>query len=261
MSTGEYDLKIFAGDDFALELTFHDGLGAPVDLSGSTFAATVRSSEWAEVPAASFTVDETSKATGVLVLHLDHATTVALPRAGVWSLQRTVTTGGLVQTVLGGKVRMTRDAPVTTSMMVTVDLEPDQVTVVSTTALGPAGPAGTPGSVSGVGAGLSLSGGVVAQGGATVPNQVLKEWTSAGSYEATAITYDATHTSTVSTATVKWPDGSAGVFTTDTIDATWETVDAFHITHVASGKTVTQTAVTRDATTGVVTAKPALTVA
>lgn len=258
MATGQYDLKIFAGDDFALELTFHDSGGAPVDVSDSTFTAAVWSSEWAPTSAAAFTIDATSAATGVLVLHLDHTITATLPRSGVWRLVRTVTASSQVETVLGGRVTMTREAPVTTSMAVTVDLEPDQVTVVSSTALGPIGPPGPPKTA---GAGLAISGDTISQGGANVPDQVLKEWTTAEAFEATAVTYDSTHTSTVSTATVKWPDGSAGVLTTDTINATWETVDAYHVTHTASGKTVTQTAVTRDATTGAVTAKPALTVA
>ena len=97
-------------------------------------------------------------------------------------------------------------------------------------------------------------------GGANVFDQTLREWVEGGAYEATAISFDAD--GVVTTATVKWPDGSAGTFTTTATDATWLAVNSYTITHTASGKTVTQSAVTtRDATTGDVTAKPALTVA
>ena len=91
-------------------------------------------------------------------------------------------------------------------------------------------------------------------------DEALKQWTESGAYEATAISFDAD--GVVTTATVKWPDGSAGVFTTVTKNADFLAVDAYTISHTDSGKTVTQSAVTtRDATTGDVTAKPALTVA
>jgi hypothetical protein len=96
-------------------------------------------------------------------------------------------------------------------------------------------------------------------GGASVSDTQLIEWTAGEDFELTAVTYDGTYTSVISTATVKWPDGSAGTFTTTTINTTWEAIDAFTITHTDSGKTVTQSAVTRNAD-GHITTKPALTV-
>lgn len=101
---------------------------------------------------------------------------------------------------------------------------------------------------------------VAITGGASVTDAQLKAWAEGESYELTTITYDTTYTGVPATATVKWPDGSAGAFTATTINATFEAVDAYTITHTASGKTVTQAAVTRN-TEGAVTAKPALTVA
>lgn len=98
-----------------------------------------------------------------------------------------------------------------------------------------------------------------APGGATVSDQVLKAWTEAQTYERTAITYDVTYTEVMASATVKWPDGSAGALTVDTINSTWRKIDAYHVTHAASGKTVTQTAVTRNAN-GDITIKPTITV-
>lgn len=61
-------------------------------------------------------------------------------------------------------------------------------------------------------------------------------------------------------ANVVWPDGTAGVWTTDSVNATTPAVDAWHCTYLgAVTKTATQPAVTRDAD-GVVTAQPAITI-
>lgn len=107
-----------------------------------------------------------------------------------------------------------------------------------------------------VGVGVQGPEGVL--GGANVTTQTLKMWTEGEAYEATSITRDSD--GVVTTATVAWPDGSAGTFTTTTKNTTWLAVDAYTITHADSGKTVTQAAVTRDSD-GLVTTKPALTVA
>lgn len=90
--------------------------------------------------------------------------------------------------------------------------------------------------------------------------ELLKEWTRGRQFRFTGtITYNTTYPWLVSTATGTWPDGSAGTFTATTTNSTWRAIDAFTITHTNSGKTVTQSAVTRD-TQGRVTTLPALTV-
>lgn len=83
---------------------------------------------------------------------------------------------------------------------------------------------------------------------------------SALDFEMTAIAYDVTYTDVIASAVVKWADGGAGVFTTTTINTTWHKVDAFTVTHAGLGKTVTQSAVTRNAF-GAVATKPALSIA
>ena len=94
--------------------------------------------------------------------------------------------------------------------------------------------------------------------GATVSDAQLKEWTEGEDYEITAATYDSDNV--VTTATVQWPDGSAGTFTTTVKDTTWLAINGYTITHTVASKTVTQATITRDAN-GNVTVKPALTVA
>lgn len=68
----------------------------------------------------------------------------------------------------------------------------------------------------------------------------------------------------ITTASVVWPDGATGTFTTDTASTSFPgAIDAYHVTYVPTSgatKTVTQTAVTRDAG-GAVIAQPAVTVA
>lgn len=97
-------------------------------------------------------------------------------------------------------------------------------------------------------------------GGASVSDAVLKAWTEGEDYELTAITYDTNYPQLANTATVKWPDGSAGVWSAGVYNTDWEAIDSYSITHTLSGKTVTQALVTRNVH-GAVTVKPALTVA
>lgn len=85
----------------------------------------------------------------------------------------------------------------------------------------------------------------------------LLEWAMSEDYIFTSVTYDSDDV--VTTAAVLWPDGSVGVFTTTTKNSTFLTVDAYTITHTDSGKTVTQSAVTRNSD-GFVTATPAPTI-
>lgn len=106
----------------------------------------------------------------------------------------------------------------------------------------------------------SIPGDAGALGGALISAETVKAWAESGAYQRTAITYDGTYSEVMASATVAWPDGSAGTLTVDTINSTWRKIDAYHVTHSDSGKTVTQSAVTRNAN-GDITVKPALTIA
>jgi len=98
----------------------------------------------------------------------------------------------------------------------------------------------------------------LAGGGANVTRNVLFAWVESGAYELKEITRDSD--GVITSATVKWPDGTSGVFTTTAKNATWLAIDAYQVTHPESGKTVMQAAVTRDAD-GNVIIKPVLTIA
>lgn len=88
-------------------------------------------------------------------------------------------------------------------------------------------------------------------------NDELKAWANAGAYSISSATIDSD--GVITTATVTWPDGSAGTFTRTTKNTTFLTIDAYTVTHTDSGKTVTQPTMTRDSN-GNVTAQPALTI-
>jgi hypothetical protein len=87
--------------------------------------------------------------------------------------------------------------------------------------------------------------------------QHLIEWAAAGAYQLSSATYD--DDGLISSGTVVWPDGSAGVYSVTSKNATWTAVDAYTVTHTNTGQTVTQAAVTRD-DLGNVVSQPALTV-
>lgn len=93
--------------------------------------------------------------------------------------------------------------------------------------------------------------------GATMLDALLIGWAAGESYILTSATRDADDV--ITSATVRWPDGSAGVFTATAIDDEFSAINAYTVTHAASGKTVTQPAVTRNSS-GAVTAQPNITV-
>lgn len=87
----------------------------------------------------------------------------------------------------------------------------------------------------------------------------LETWANAQTFQLVSATRDAN--SAIITATIVWPDGTPGVFTTDAASIEFPgAIDAWHATYAGSpAKLITQTAVTRDAN-GAVTAQPAITI-
>ena len=104
---------------------------------------------------------------------------------------------------------------------------------------------------------FSVSGSVQRTSYSTTQNDQLKAWTVSGAYTLTSATRDSD--GVITTATVSWPDGSGGTFTTVTKNLTFFTVDSYTATHSVSRKIATQPPVTRDAS-GNVTAQPAITI-
>lgn len=66
----------------------------------------------------------------------------------------------------------------------------------------------------------------------------------------------------VSTATVRWPDGTPGVYTATVKNTTFKAVDAYTLTYAGTpARTITQAAMTRHTGNGIPTVKPPLTIA
>ena len=90
--------------------------------------------------------------------------------------------------------------------------------------------------------------------------QQITFWVACEAYQMTAITYHVAYTNTIASATIVWPDGTTGTFTTTVINPTWEAIDAYNVTHGPSFGThiiVTQDPVIRNSD-GNIIAAPAL---
>lgn len=87
----------------------------------------------------------------------------------------------------------------------------------------------------------------------------LLSWAYSSSFQLVSATRDSNEA--IITASIVWPDGVTGIFTTDVASTAFPgAIDAWHATYVNSPtKTITQTVVTRDAA-GAVIAQPAITV-
>lgn len=92
-------------------------------------------------------------------------------------------------------------------------------------------------------------------------NQRILGWSYAKAWQLVSATRDVNEA--LVTASIVWPDGATGTFTTDTASTgKLGELDAWHVTYVNGTvtHTITQTAVTRDAGGGI-TAQPAITIA
>ena len=91
-------------------------------------------------------------------------------------------------------------------------------------------------------------------------SQNLLSWAYAGAFQLASATRDSNEA--IVTASIVWPDGATGTFTTDIASTTFPgAIDAWHASYVhgSISKTITQPQVTRDANGGV-TAQPAITI-
>jgi hypothetical protein len=98
---GKLNYVMTRGDDFAAQLTIQEGEPlAPVDVSARTYTAQVRATADATTVTATFSVDMTDAATGIIVLRLADTVTDDLGGSYVWDLQQD--TAGVIRTLVGG---------------------------------------------------------------------------------------------------------------------------------------------------------------
>lgn len=100
-----YPLLIVLGDTKTVSVTMQDGSGSPINISGRTYAAQLRSTVDSSTVLATFACSITNAAAGQLSATLSASTTAALsPGDGVWSLRET--NGSVVTTILEGGVQL-----------------------------------------------------------------------------------------------------------------------------------------------------------
>lgn len=102
---GVYDITMQAGEDYRLTLKLTGGTGAPIDLTGTTYAAQFRSGPAPSGAAfATYSANMTMPATsGLISVRLSKAQTLALSgKTGLWDL-RQIDSAGLAAYILTGK--------------------------------------------------------------------------------------------------------------------------------------------------------------
>lgn len=190
------------------------------------------------------TVDTSLSTTGLLIADItltDTQTTTLGSGSYTWSFSNTV--AGATTKWVVGNVTLTTTGNSSSGLAASITATTGVATVQALVSSGAA---------------TALASHLSELSGAGVSDETLKDWVAGEAYQLTAITRNANEVPT--TATVLWPDATAGTFTSTVINVSFPAVDAFTVSHTASGKTVTQPTVTRNSA-GAVTVKPALTVA
>lgn len=108
MAPANLPINIRIGDTETISVAIQDAAGAPVNITGRTYAAQIRSTTDATTVLATFSCSIVSGAGGTLTASLSASTTAALTAGlGVWDLQET--NGTTVTTLLAGPVTIVQD--------------------------------------------------------------------------------------------------------------------------------------------------------
>lgn len=90
-------VDVYGNDTLTIEYRFRDGSNVPVDVSAYTFTSQWRASA-AEPASIPFTVDQTNRAAGVVILSMTGEQTASMRRGGVFDLKGTA--GATIRTFL-----------------------------------------------------------------------------------------------------------------------------------------------------------------
>lgn len=90
-------------------------------------------------------------------------------------------------------------------------------------------------------------------GTSTNINGNLRAWTASTAYQVTHVITRHPSTGAVQNADIQWPDGVSGVFTALNFNPAAGAFDSFEITHIQSGKIVSQPPVARDISGNIIT--------
>lgn len=107
-SPANLPIVVRVGDTESLTLNLQNSDGTPINVTGRTYAAQIRSTPDSTTVLASFTCAISNAAGGVVTATLPASTTAALtPGVAVFDLQET--NGTVVTTLLAGPVTITQD--------------------------------------------------------------------------------------------------------------------------------------------------------
>lgn len=99
------DLEVYQGDTFTHEIRIVDANGDPINVTGRTFESQVRRRTSYDTIEATFSVDTSQAATGVVVFTIDAATCADL-ETGVHRYDVHQIVGGVVLTLVYGRVNI-----------------------------------------------------------------------------------------------------------------------------------------------------------
>lgn len=107
-SPGKRNITLYQGDSYEMQISFSTADTGPVDITGHTFAAQIRTStadaDNGAAPLATFTCTADDPTAGILFLTLDPSDTTALKsKVAAWDLQGTAPDGAIT-TYLAGAV-------------------------------------------------------------------------------------------------------------------------------------------------------------
>ena len=97
------NLRLYRGDDRGVQMTFKDSTGTPIALPSSTWSSQIKD-KVAGTLLASFTVDSTQSASGIIKLGIAHTDSAGLPSRCVYDLQ--CDDNGSLTTYLQGSITM-----------------------------------------------------------------------------------------------------------------------------------------------------------
>jgi hypothetical protein len=107
-SPAVYPLTVRVGDTETISVTLQDSTGAPINITGRTYAAQIRETVDSTSPLASFSCSVTNGTAGQFACTLSATTTAALAAGvGVFDLQETNAT--TVTTLIYGPVQIEKD--------------------------------------------------------------------------------------------------------------------------------------------------------
>ena len=109
MAAGRYNIQIDQGSDFDIDLTLSEG-GSPVNLTGYSARAQMRSKKSDASPAASFTCTVTDATGGVIKMSLPNATSSSLSAGRYYyDLEIYTASDAIVKRLLEGEVTVDRE--------------------------------------------------------------------------------------------------------------------------------------------------------